>query len=663
MRRLFFYVLFFAGFLPAVAQDCPEMSLEFSTQQQLNQFYLDYPDCECLDVNMEINVNGNFDFSPLNNIEKSSRPIIVNTNDFAVNGLLNNLKFATTIVVNSEGSELDLVNSFIELDTLSYDLRLESFYNNMSLLNINAFNNLRYVGGSLVIEYFILPDSINLFQNIKHSGSIIFRDLLGVNGSFILSGFGNLESTGYLNFRNLSADYIPVFESLVTIEGELEIEAAIQTDVYEGFNSLVEVGEGITFLDNRIKTLKGFDLVQDINNKIVITRNGLNELDVFNSILQANAGIVISEENLLIFKGFSSLRNLNKYLFLVDLKKIEIIEAFENLKTINEYVDIRGADSLRNLGFLSNLESVSRLAILDNYSLRNFVGLEKLNKLTGYLKVNNNRNMESFDGLNNIELIGSYCEILFNPSLGSLRGLESLKKIQGDFYLMGNWNLHSLDELSLLESVGTFRLQNNKYLTNISGLANLKRIDGIVPEFYFEENHSIKDLNGLENLNDDIRKIVISKNDSLEDVSAISGLFIEESDGYIQITHNPNLQTCRHANICRAIRNNDYYIKYNGQECYENYLSSNCGHIGLDEGQKDVNFSCIYNSNLGTLKLEINSDVKIESMKIINSLGQQVFSSSQNVKSYNLPQIGSGIYLIALTTNIGEISKRFYIVN
>ncbi|MBZ0242091.1 MAG: hypothetical protein K8F24_02640, partial [Bacteroidales bacterium] len=431
--KLFVALLFIANF-SLLAQDCPPYSITFSTQEQLDQFIIQYPNCTELDVDISINAHGNFDYSPLNNIEKTRRWLYINTFDFDVTGLLNNLKSVRGIDVNSSGSELSLINSFNELDSIKYRLTLSSSTDEWSKLNLDAFRNLRSVGANLGIKKLKILDSINIFNKLTEAGSLYFVELQAVTSRFRIYGFENLERTDYMWFRDLEISSLPGFENLVSVYDKINLENAINTEVFDGFNSLVAVSE-INFKNNNIKKLKGFNNLQELDGGIQLYKNEVDELDAFNSIVQINGPISVHEDKLTDFKGFSSLKVINNTLFLTGFKS-KSIEAFNNLSKVTRYIDIREADSLLSLDFLSNLKNLSHLSIMDNRSLRDFSGLENITHFAGYLKVHHNASLTSFKGLDNLEFIGGICNILSNQSLSSLSGLGNVKEIKGDFTLI-----------------------------------------------------------------------------------------------------------------------------------------------------------------------------------------------------------------------------------
>lgn len=658
--KLFVALLFIANF-SLLAQDCPPYSITFSTQEQLDQFIIQYPNCTELDVDISINAHGNFDYSPLNNIEKTRRWLYINTFDFDVTGLLNNLKSVRGIDVNSSGSELSLINSFNELDSIKYRLTLSSSTDEWSKLNLDAFRNLRSVGANLGIKKLKILDSINIFNKLTEAGSLYFVELQAVTSRFRIYGFENLERTDYMWFRDLEISSLPGFENLVSVYDKINLENAINTEVFDGFNSLVAVSE-INFKNNNIKKLKGFNNLQELDGGIQLYKNEVDELDAFNSIVQINGPISIHEDKLTDFKGFSSLKVINNTLFLTGFKS-KSIEAFNNLSKVTRYIDIREADSLLSLDFLSNLKNLSHLSIMDNRSLRDFSGLENITHFAGYLKVHHNASLTSFKGLDNLEFIGGICNILSNQSLSSLSGLGNVKEIKGDFTLINNWGISNLDHLSSLESVGSLIIESNKYLKHVNGLEKLKKISEVTGSVVFRDNSSLKSLEGLENLNDTIVNVYINKNDSLENISALSGLSIVEKAGSnLVIMFNPRLPTCSHDNICRAIFHvYNVYISHNGEDCSKNYLKTHCEYIGLDETIENSAAKIYYDSHSSTIAIKLDSKEKVKAVHIYNSVGQIVYSSDNDSNFFKIPSFSPGIYVIMVITAEGMISNKIYI--
>lgn len=154
-------------------------------------------------------------------------------------------------------------------------------------------------------------------------------------------------------------------------------------------------------------------------------------------------------------------------------------------------------------------------------------------------------NLEPLNQIRSIDgnlIIGSIaCDFLWNdnPQLTSLSGLENLTTIGGSLWIESNSNLTDLTGLEGLTSIGGELQIGGSSLTNLNGLNNLESVQGImlnswvlgcgnIFDWYPLGNYALNSLSALENLQ------------TLDDLS---------------IRYNYNLATCNEPFICEFIEN------------------------------------------------------------------------------------------------------------
>jgi hypothetical protein len=217
--------------------------------------------------------------------------------------------------------------------------------------------------------------------------------------------------------------------------------------------------------------------------------------------------------------------------------------------------NFRGLDNLEIIG--NNFYNTS--SIEDNNQLTSLTGLNNVKMINGPFQLVRNNALESCEGLNNLtQMIGGGLGIydcnslrnlnglerlLFmdgtlwiqrNPSLNNVRALGSLTTITEDIRIGGNSSLTSLDGLEKLTKLRTLDLESNAVITNINGLRNLISLNGLL----LDNNALINDLSALKNITTS-EFVDILRNNSLTDLTGLSN--IEAITGKLTINSNPRL--------------------------------------------------------------------------------------------------------------------------
>lgn len=240
---------------------CPQ-SVTFSTQAEVNDFPIQYPDC--IDIEGDVIINGSDinDLSPLSNLETIGGDLEIGQNNVYTNEQLTNLSGLENLI------------------TIGEDLRL--FYN-MVLSDISALSNLQFIGDAIMIEDNPTLSSIAALGNIIEIGELclrltplittltelislsVIRDEIDIDESN-LSNLAGLENITSLNEDlNLSNN-----ESLVSLEGLENLVKVAKEFTIKGNDMLIDL-TGVESLDS-----VGTCRIQ--NNSLLETLHGLNHL-------------------------------------------------------------------------------------------------------------------------------------------------------------------------------------------------------------------------------------------------------------------------------------------------------------------------------------------------------------------------------------------------
>lgn len=174
---------------------------------------------------------------------------------------------------------------------------------------------------------------------------------------------------------------------------------------------------------------------------------------------------------------------------------------------------------------------------LDNIdSLFNMLTFSNLRKITGHFRIENNYELASFDGLNNLKTIGDSF-IIFNNrgDLPNLEGLNNLQSISDGFIISSNSRLKSLEGIYSLKSINGFIIEGNHDLINLDGLYELHHVVNLL----VSNNNELNNLEGLNNIQSISNKLSLYDNKNLLNFCSIRILLANNGvGGEISINNN-----------------------------------------------------------------------------------------------------------------------------
>ncbi|MBA5629180.1 T9SS sorting signal type C domain-containing protein [Moheibacter lacus] len=290
---------------------------------------------------------------------------------------------------------------------------------------------------------------------------------------------------------------------------------------------------------------------------------------------------------------------------------ISDISGLNNMTTVDGELRIFGTQ-LTNLNGLNNLIEIGGLNILDNNQL---IALSELGNIS--------------------ELNNGQLQIAFNYNLQSLEGLDNIQSISGRLYFGKNDSLYSFSNLSSLNSVGELVFIAGTNVTTLGGLENLQYIGSRI---IIGDNQNLENITSLNSVNYVGGNVYISENPQLTSLEGIQNMVIStegETIGLI-FNDNPNLSTCNFPNICE-------YLSWNSTE-YPREISGNTGNC-LDEqavlaacglGISDVennttNWNVAYQKNKGSFLIQSNG-FQLAEIEVYDLTGKLI-KSVQNLNS------------------------------
>ncbi len=347
------FMCFISVFLNA--QDCPPVSVDLSTQQEVDDFPILYPDCTHILGNVSIS-SGITNLNGLNNITVIDGDLFME----AANTLddLSGLSNLTTIggKLSLPPSNITGMNSLTSVD--EWVVLME---------NVQNTNDIQLLSDQIVeIRRFELSDpfstysgSLTLFANLTSIDEIGFYST-----AFTIQGFNQLSTIEFMTIQNFPAAEIilPTFDSLIYIGG-LEL---FGIDVGD---QPFPMGTGADCLINWLWMndchFSGFDYFTGVTNLGVVELVGC-EIESFNgwqNVQSIESLTILSVEGFTSFDGLqgaTEIGNLTvEYSFsLTSLSGIENVTHFENL-------------TLSHLSILTDISALNPLAIIDNIRIVN----------------------------------------------------------------------------------------------------------------------------------------------------------------------------------------------------------------------------------------------------------------------------------------------------
>lgn len=323
MKQLNFFLIIFlfnSYFLHAQCPDAPWIGLH--SQDDIDQFIIQYPDCQNFDGEIHIQSQG-ASGGPIQNLNGLSNLISVSNLRieycYPLNNItgLNNLEsvnhdltiIGCPVLTDLSGlGNLEQVGHQLSINTTGIT-SIENIFNNLStvgslsitsnefLTKINDFENL--TSGSIRLNNPNLID-IQGFSSLIHSGSITLKAEESYNELHTIQAFQNLQTTtGQVNITfplYLDVEISP-FENLTEIGGILDITA--KTDDFNWFPNLNQIGNNLSLshiiLANN-SNLSSFEELNEVNDVIFINDTNLNSLyglqnvssDTFHSLVITN---------------------------------------------------------------------------------------------------------------------------------------------------------------------------------------------------------------------------------------------------------------------------------------------------------------------------------------------------------------------------------------
>ncbi len=616
-KLIFLFVIVFIIQTTATAQSCLPDGITFTTQAEIDNFQINYPNCTEIEGDVEI---GGDDITNLNGLN-------------ALTSIGGGLKIRGN----------NTLTSLVGLDNVTFLGGYLDILDNHGLVSLTGLESLTSIEGYLGIG--ASPSHYN--------GNISLASLAGLNNLATVGG-------GLFIYANNSLINLTGLDNLISIGGLLRIASNDTLTSLTGLDSLAAVGGDLIISYNNILTsLTGLDNINaaTINNLYIVGNSSLFACDVHSvcDYLVSPNGVVEIRYNA---TGCNNPPEI----------AIGCGTTLLCLPYGNYYFNNQAQIDNFQINY-PNCTDIEGDVIIKWSDINNLNGLIALTSISGSLQIgdiwdDHNPYLISLSGLNNLSYIGDGLGIYRNSALTSLTGLENLNTIEGSLAIGhditswgpgGNPSLNNISALSNLSDLkGSLTIAENDLLTSLYGLHGLDSIGGYI---WIEGNDTLSSLADLENLSVIGGSLAIIRSPELTNLTGLDNIDAGTISG-LSINHNSSLSTCEVQSICSylAAPNGDISIHDNGPGCNspEEILDS-CDFISVTEYEMVESISVHPNpfSTSTTIEYELAQPEYVQ-INIYNHLGKQVDVIQQSQQSgrqqvvWNAKGLPAGIYYFTI---------------
>ncbi len=607
------------GISSIFSQSCLPEGITFTTQEQIDNFHIDYPDCNNILGSVEVSIDGSANLNGLLGLTEIGGSFLITGEIELVNmhGLDSLTRINSGLVIDFFDFYEANISSFEGLEKLHYLGSNFQIIGSVGAEDLNGLSSLDTIAGSIKFELGGL-NSLNGLNSLSFLGGDLYMCPFGIND---ISALTTLTSIGgkitliYTNLQNLSG-----LENLTEVGGDLSLSMNENLENVDALNSLIQINGSIGLFDN--SSLTSIQGMKNISAKSIsqinLTYNGQLSQCEIESVCDyiASQGADVTIEN-----NAPGCNNLEEVEFLCNNQSCP-----DGNFTISSQLEI---DS-----FQENHPGCNEIdgdLLIEGNSIENLDGLNVLININGSLTLKNNPNLQNLDGLGNITQIDGSLLIHDNPLIETLNGIPNiLYSTITDILILNNQNLSTCHVLSICSFLAA---SNTNILIsgNAMGCTSAQQVedscalitcfpDGI-------EFTSQSQIDNFENMFPGCHSIEGDIEIHGYNIQNINGLnFLQSIGGNLDINNVNNLENINGLNNLVMI-GEDFVIENTG-------ISEISGLNSLIEIGNDLNIK--NNSNLVNINgfeslTEIGDDLFInENINLSSVLGMNLLSSIQD---------------------------------
>jgi hypothetical protein len=327
MKNIFLFMILLLLSFAGAAQSCLSEGITFSTQNQIDSFPINYPNCTVIEGDVTIgNYGGSSNITNINGLHALK----------AVNGDLK-------IWYNGSLQDLSGLEKLVSISSNFY------LTNNSALPSLVGLSGLSSIGGNFLINNIPRIADLSGLEHLYHVGSYL---QIEQNTSLkSLTGIENLHDVGGLGIRG--------DDSLIDISG-LDSLITIGTCLVVNYNNSLREISGL----NRLTTIGGYLWIT--LNPVLTSVTGLKKL-------QSTGGFLGFQENPQLSKlsGLSKLTTVGGNLFVTGTVSLTSLEDLSNVTSVDGFLSIINNKALTGLTGLENIDpyKLKSLYIVNNNNL------------------------------------------------------------------------------------------------------------------------------------------------------------------------------------------------------------------------------------------------------------------------------------------------------
>ena len=265
---IFLFVTTLFLFDTAIGQNCIPDVIVFSTQQQVDDFPVNYPGCSIITGNVGITGNDITNLDSLIQITQinGSLQILEANNLTSLTGLANLESIGGSLIINFAGSLTNL-NGLGQLSSVGSNFTI-SYCGNLS--SLNGLGNLTAIPGNLILNQ-------NSLTNIS-----ALNTLIDVGGNFQIYSYSSIVNLSGLNMlQSVGGGLVLVgkitgfssMNALTTVTGEIGISSNDEITEINGFSNLESVNQLYISHNSILTAVTGFQNLSNTGFSLSINNN------------------------------------------------------------------------------------------------------------------------------------------------------------------------------------------------------------------------------------------------------------------------------------------------------------------------------------------------------------------------------------------------------
>jgi len=470
MKKIILIITVIITSISIITAQCPNSwNLKLETQEDINNFVNDYPDCTEIENNLTIGFSSASasssditDLSGLEQITRIGRDLVMGHLDALVyfDGF-SNVEYIGGDFAIRQNSNLKDLRNFSKLDSIGTILTI---FSNDSLQTLSHLTNVTYIGDLVEIKDNNRLESIIGFnqvtfinRGIRLEGSPLLRSLEGLENIETVAGPLVIVETGIKDFLGLS--------SLKEISGEfarLELRDNNDLESLSGLEQLSYIEEALTIQDcPSLNSISSLSTLTHIGSYFRILNTALKRLNGMQNVTVGGDDVTIT-----------------------DNAELEDISDLVISSKVNDYVIIKSNDKLTNIEALIPIDTIlGGLEIRYNASLSDCQSICNLLQ-NGYIEIGATISDNLLGCNSEMEIISQDC---------MTTNVENLENNQIGFEIMTNpvnYDLQILldgdtaidSEYFIVNSIGIIISKGNLEKENITFNINLDQVE---PGYYF----------------------------------------------------------------------------------------------------------------------------------------------------------------------------------